>query len=152
AGQATWTSTSPSHDAFALVIHDYAPDNRDVVRDLLRRWGLPASLIRRDQDIVLPVKLAVGTSTKPELNVQTRSVYDLIHSAAGTVDVPPEHVAAGLADAAVDGVSPSRGLLRIRSSRDRPSDDVLVAMRHRGYWFYISANDGPSKLAFRLLQ
>jgi hypothetical protein len=29
---------------------------------------------------------------------------------------------------------------------------VLVAVRHRGYWFYIPADEGPSKLAFRLLQ
>jgi hypothetical protein len=29
---------------------------------------------------------------------------------------------------------------------------VLVAIRHRGYWFYIPADDGPSKLTFRLLQ
>ena len=27
-----------------------------------------------------------------------------------------------------------------------------MAVRHRGYWFYVSADDAPSKLAFRLLQ
>ena len=46
AGQATWTSTSTKDGAFALVIHDYAPANRTVVRELLQRWGLPASLAR----------------------------------------------------------------------------------------------------------
>jgi hypothetical protein len=29
---------------------------------------------------------------------------------------------------------------------------VLVAVRHRGHWIYIAANDSPSKLVFRLLQ
>jgi hypothetical protein len=42
AGQATWTSTATKDGAFALVIHDYAPANRNVVRELLQRWGLPA--------------------------------------------------------------------------------------------------------------
>ena len=40
--------------AFALVIHDYAPANRNVVRELLKLWGLPASLAGGNADIVLP--------------------------------------------------------------------------------------------------
>ena len=150
AGQATWTSTKDS--AFELVIHDYAPANRNEVRDLLRTWGLPASLAQGDRDIVLPVNLAVGKVTKPELNVQTRSIYDLIDIAANSVEVPPEHVAQGLADPGLEELSPFRGGLRIQSSSSYPSTDVLVAVRHSGYWFFISADDGPSKLAFRLLQ
>jgi hypothetical protein len=152
AGQATWTSTSTKDGAFALVIHDYAPANRNVVRDLLRTWGLPPSLAQGDRDIVLPVNLAVGKVTKPELNVQTRSVYDLIEMAANAVEVPPEHAAQGLVDQGFDGQSPLRGVLRIQSSPNYPSTGVLVAVRHHGYWFYIAADDGPSKLAFRLLQ
>ena len=152
AGQATWASSSTKDGSFALVIHDYAPSNRNVVRDLLRTWGLPASLTQGDRDIVLPVKLAVGKGTKPELNVQTRSVYDLIELAASSVDVPPEHVASGLADPGLEGLSPFRGGLHIQSSPSYPSTPVLVAVRHRGYWFYIAADDGPSKLAFRLVQ
>ncbi|HXJ33441.1 MAG TPA: hypothetical protein VMS22_05310 [Candidatus Eisenbacteria bacterium] len=150
-GQATWTSTSTKTGGFALVIHDYAATNRDVVRDLLRMWGLSPSLARTDRDIVLPVSLAVGRATKPELNVQTRSVYDLIELAARAVEVPPEHAALHLADPELAGVSSFRGVMRIHSSSSRPSTDVLVAVRHRGYWFYIAADDGPSKLAFRLL-
>ena len=150
AGQATWTSTSDT--SFALVIHDYAPVNRDAVRDLLRRFGLSESLARRGRDIVLPVKLAFGTVAKPELNVQTRSVYELVQMAASTIEVPAEHTALGLTDPGLDGVAPLRGLLKISSSPHRPSVDVLVAVRHRGYWFYISGDDARSKTAFRLLQ
>jgi hypothetical protein len=43
-------------------------------------------------------------------------------------------------------------VLTIQSSPSYPSTAVLVAVRHRGYWFYIAQDDGPSKLAFRLLQ
>src|SRR5262245_19041031 len=153
AGQATWSSTSTKDGAaFALVIHDYAPANRNVVRELLQRWGLPASLAAGNGDIVLPVNLAVGKVTKPELNIQTRWVHDLIDIAASSVEVPPEDAAMGLADPAVAGPGPFRDDLRIQSSPSYPSTAVLVAVRHRGYWFYISADDGPSKLTFRLLQ
>jgi len=149
AGQATWTSTPTTAGSFALAIHDYAPGNRDAVGELLRRWRLPENLARGDRDIVLPVKLAFGSVTKPELNLQTRSVYDLIELAASSVDVPPEHTAQA---AAGEASSPLHGLLKIRNSATRPSGDLLVAVRYRGHWFYIPADDGPSKVAFRLLQ
>ena len=153
AGQATWTSTSTKDGAaFALVIHDYAPANRNVVRELLQRWDLPASLAGGNGNIVLPVNLAVGQVTRPELNVQTRSVHDLVEIAASSVEVPAEHAALGIADPGLAGPSPFRDDLRIQSSPSFPSTPVLVAVRHRGYWFYIPADDGPSKLTFRLLQ
>jgi hypothetical protein len=152
AGQATWTTTSTKASAFAVVIHDYAPGHRDVVRKLLKRWDLPASLSRGDRRIVLPLNLSVGGTNRPELNLQTRSVYDLIELAASCVEVPAEHVALGFPDPSLDGVSAPRGFLRIESSPNAPSKVALVAVRHRGYWFYIAADDGPSKVAFRLLQ
>jgi hypothetical protein len=150
AGQATWGSTATKDGSFALVIHDYAPGNRDVVRALLKEWGLPASLAHEDRDIVLPVSLGFGRGTRPALNVQTRSVYDLIEIAASAVEVPPEHAAQGLVDPEV--AQPLRGVLTIRSSANYPSTDVLVAVHHRRHWFYIPSDDAPSKLAFRLLQ
>jgi len=152
AGQATWTSTSTKDGTFALVIHDYAPANANVVRDLLRIWGLSPSLAQGGRDIVLPMNLAVGRVTKPELNVQTRSVYDLIDIAASAVEVPPEHAALGLADRGLDAISPFRGDLRIQSSPSYPTTYTLVAVPYRGYWFFISEDDEPSKLAFRLLR
>jgi hypothetical protein len=151
AGQATWTSTSSKTGGFALVIHDYA-GKRDVVDALLQRWSLSRSLARGGRDIVLAVKLAVGRAMKPELNVVTRSAYDLVNLAASAVDVPPEHAALGLTDHAFERVSTFGSMLRIHSTPDPPSMPVLVAVRHRGHWFYISADDAESKRAFQLLQ
>ena len=92
AGQVTWTSTARETGGFALVIHNYA-GKQDIVRELLRRWGLSPSLAGGDRDIVLPVNLAAGHPTTSELNVLTRSVYDLVNLAASAVDVPPEGMA-----------------------------------------------------------
>jgi hypothetical protein len=152
AGQAAWTGSETSPGSFTLVIHGYAPSNVDVVRELLRMWGLPESLARQGHDIVLPVKLAFGNGSTPQLNVQTRSVYDLIQLAATAVQVPAEQIELGLPDAGLDDLSPPEGFLKIQSSREQPSSDVLVKIWHRGWWFYISASDGPSKSGFRFLQ
>lgn len=148
AGRATWTSTDAG--GFALVIHDYAPESRDTVRELLRRLAIPESAARDGKDIVLPVRLGLDSAGTPALNLQTRSVYDLIEGAATAVEVPSEHAARGLADAPVE--SAFQAVLRIHSSATPPAGDVLVAARHRGFWFSIAADDGPSKVAFRLLQ
>ena len=151
AGQAVWISSEDAANPLELVIHGYAPDNTETVRELLGMWGLPKSLARQGRDVVLPVKSGFGSTPAPRLNVQTRSVYDLIEIAAAGVEVPVEDVASGLADARLDERPPPDGL-RIRSSRHRPPFDVLVATEIRGWWFYIPANDGPSKFAFKLLQ
>jgi hypothetical protein len=148
AGRATWTSTGP--EGFALVLHDYSPDERETVRALLKAWGLSESLLRGGNDVVLPVRLALGPVAKPGLNFQTRSVYDLIEGAATAVEVPEEHAARGIADPMAE--SALHGLLKIQSSPTPPHGEVLIAVRHRGYWFFIAADDGPSKVAFRLLQ
>jgi hypothetical protein len=153
AGQAAWMASANSPDSFTLVIHGYAPSNVDVVRELLRMLGLPESLARQGHDIVLPVKLAFGNEPTPQLNVQTRSVYDLIQLAATAVQVPPEHVELGLPDAGLDELAPAGGFLKIQNSREQPSSsDVLVKVWHRGWWFYLAASDGPSKSGFRFLQ
>jgi hypothetical protein len=152
AGQAAWTTSANSPGALTLTIQGYAPSNVDVVRELLRMWGLPEALARQGHDIVLPVKLAFGNAPTPQLNIQTRSVYDLIQLAATAVQVPREHVERGLPDAGLDELSPAQGFLTIQNSREQPSSDVLVKVWHRGWWFYIPASDGPSKSSFRFLQ
>jgi len=152
AGEATWVSSPDAPDSLALVIHGYAPGHLDAVRELLRLWDLSQSLAHQGRDIVLPVKLAFGTGSPPALNVQTRSVCDLLQIAATAVEVPADHVERGLADPGLDGLSPPESFLRIRSAPQRPSSDVLVAVQHRGWWFYIPANDGESKFGFNVVQ
>ena len=149
AGQATWTSTAAKTGGFALVIHDYAR-NRDVVDELLRRWGISPSLAREGRDVVLPLRLAGGHATNTDLNLLTRSVYELVELAASAIEVPPEHAALTLTAPA--GVSSFQGWLRIHSSPGPPSTPVVVFVRHRGHWCYISADDTGSKLAFQLIQ
>lgn len=150
AGVATWAATGTS--AYVLVLHDYAPRERDSVRALLRSWRVPDAATRDGRVIELPLRAGVGAATTPALNVQTRSVYDLIEIAATAVEVPAEHAGRGLADLPPGTTTPLVGLFTVHSGPRPPADDVLVATRHRGHWFWIAANDRPSKTLFRLLQ
>jgi hypothetical protein len=93
-----------------------------------------------------------GAARPPRLNVQTRSVYDLLQIAAAAVEVPAEHVERGLVDPGLDGFSPPEDFLTVRSSRKRSATAVLAEVQHRGWWFYIPTNDGASKFGFALLQ
>jgi hypothetical protein len=150
-GLASWTATEGG--GYALVLHDYQARQRDAVRALLRALRLPATLDRDGHDLVLPLRLGVGTAagTTSGLVVQTRSVYDLLAMASQGVEIPPAHAERGIATPAVDG-SPITGLFSVRSSRTAPGGDVLAATHHRGHWFFIAANDQRSKLVFRILQ
>lgn len=151
AGKATWTAAPRESGRFELVIHDYA-GQEDLVAELLQRLGIPKSLARDGHDIVLPLNLAVGRAAKPELNLVTRSVFELVNLAATAVEVPPEDVALGLTDPGPARDSSLRGWLKIHSAPVLPSTPVLVAVRHRGHWFFVLADDAASKLAFQLLQ
>lgn len=150
AGVATWTATGAS--TYALVLHDYTPHERDTVRALLRSWKLSDAAVRDGRVIELPLRAGVGAATTPALNVQTRSVYDLIEIAATAVEVPQAHAGRGLADLPPGITAPLTGFFTVHSGPQPPADDTLVATRHRGHWFWIAANDRPSKTLFRLLQ
>jgi len=85
--------------------------------------------------------------------VSTRSILDTIAYLAGGVEVPEAHIANGWATATwpVDAAQTNdlKGLVRIHVSENRPKESLAV--RHRGYWFYLAENDSRSKLAFLTL-
>jgi len=85
--------------------------------------------------------------------VEMRSIFDAISYLAGGVEVPEPHVAKGWATAVWPVLgAPSndlRGLFQIHVSESRP--DSLIAVQHRGYWFYLADNDTRSKLTFLTL-
>jgi len=82
--------------------------------------------------------------------VNTRSILDTIAYLAGGVDVPASHISNGLVSENwfLSGQSSVdvKELLRIHVSESRP--EATLAIRHRGYWFYLADNDKRSKLTF----
>ena len=85
------------------------------------------------------------------LLVQTRSMLQIMVLAARYVMAPEEHIAAGQTPPNIP--FENRGNLAdltIRSSRSKP-ETPFVAVKSRGYWFYIDDRDYDSKRTFSIL-
>jgi hypothetical protein len=107
----------------------------------------------KTKDIVLPVYLAVKGRELKELNgiaISTRSTYDLIEILRAAIEIPLDHTDAGLARN-----YPTVGLagkdIQIHTSRDKPKQ-AIVAVKHRGYWFYIDDADMRTKLFYAMVR
>ncbi|MFQ5491553.1 MAG: hypothetical protein ACE5GE_12600 [Phycisphaerae bacterium] len=92
-----------------------------------------------------------------DIAVDTRSLMGVLYYLANGVKPPPAHLEAGLVTTTVDALNHPfdwsnvlDGLFQVHSSVRRPSH-AAVAVRHRGYWFYILDSDESSKSTFTLL-
>jgi hypothetical protein len=109
---------------------------------------------RSTSTIRVPVILGVREGTLQGLALQTRSVAEIIRNAASTIDVPREHVDAGLVGGSAgspEALAVPGPTLRIRSSRNAP-ERANVAVQHRGWWFYVDDADLASKRTFLQIQ
>ncbi len=100
-----------------------------------------------------PLEVVFGPYFKnPDtIAVQTMSVMDILSESAAYIVVPEIHVNEGRTRpnrVAVDNFT--RPLLRVYSAEEKP-EDVLVAIRSRGYWYYVDDRDIDSKKAFSFL-
>lgn len=146
-GVTEWATPDEPTGKYELVISGYAPAHTAQVDELLTLLGTPAST-QGGAEIRIPVSLGSGSRTAGGLSFRTRSVGEILRGAAQRVNVPAEHLAAGVVAPSPDVGS---GGLRIRSSRDAPSTASL-AVRHRGWWYYVDDTDLASKQAFQQIQ
>jgi hypothetical protein len=96
-------------------------------------------------------------SQRRDLRIATRSLLNVMISLSEGIEVPGKHLQAGLVKTYInsDGEVIDRSqyvqdLLHIRSSL-YPPKDAAVAIRYRGYWFYIANDDPDSKNTFSML-
>ncbi len=93
------------------------------------------------------------------IDVETRSLLQVLFFVGHGVDVPPCHAASGVApqtrtpDGAVfDWDNVLGGLFKVKYAEGkRPPANAQVAVQYRGYWFYIDAADRDTKATFNLL-
>lgn len=93
------------------------------------------------------------------LDLETRSLLQVLFFVANGVDVPPEHLASGTAPAtagadgrAFDWEPVVGGLFRVYSAGGRrPPACAHVAVCYKGRWFYIDERDRDTKATFALL-
>jgi hypothetical protein len=98
------------------------------------------------KDIVLPVYFAVEGKKLSGVAISTRSTFDLIQILRADVEIPQEHASAGVA-ISYPAMGPAGKDIGIHASKDKP-ERAAVAVRYRGYWFYIDETDANTKLFY----
>lgn len=89
-----------------------------------------------------PLHSAPGFEDPYAIWVTPRSMIDVINLAGRFVEVPKAHQM--FVPPIEEGIDTSvAGLVRIRSSKDRPSYPYRI--QHRGYWFYVDDTELESK-------
>ena len=85
------------------------------------------------------------------LRIKTRSVLGAMSYLALAVEVPADHLAAGMADRMEPGApqGPRQGRLRVRVSSDKPA--AALAVPFRGFWYFVADDDLDSKRTLSLL-
>jgi hypothetical protein len=149
AGILQWVSDSKKDVGYAIWITSYAPAYSEKVREYLHLLGLTMPT-DESKDIVLPIFFAVEGRESSGVAISTRSTFDLIQIMRAAVEVPQEHVGAGVTIAYPSAGSAGKNI-RIHASKDKPKN-VVVAVRHRGYWFYIDDADRHTKLFYLTLR
>jgi hypothetical protein len=135
---------------FAQVIYDYADDDTPIVKEYLDLMGL-TDYTADGKDIHIPIRAALGRSDGANLNLELRSVFDLIVSAGRSIDIPGDHLKRDIVTPMPASDADHPYAVRIRSSRSRPSD-ATVAVPYEGWWFYIDRTDHDSKKSYMLLR
>ena len=102
------------------------------------------------EDIILPVFFGIKAREADGVSISTRSTINLIQILRAGTEIPSEHIAKGLA-----AKFPKPGLvgasIHIHSSATRP-DTAAIAVRYRGYWFYIDDSDAATKRFYMMLR
>jgi hypothetical protein len=132
-----------------------------VTRELMSLLNLQAGErtfeIVGSGDVADPIKFPRPPSR--ELRITPRSTAQVFFYLANGIDVPDEHVTTGLVPLtlAPDGTtfdmrSITDGLFHVFTCAERkPPPTAYVAVKYRGYWYYIDDTDQASKTTFALV-
>lgn len=149
AGVLEVVSTTEADSKYAILLRGYGPRHTQKVSELLSLCGLP-KLTDSSKDIIIPVRYSVKIGSITGIDLTTRSTYDLIEIMQASVQVPKEHMRAGLTIA-----FPPMGLagkdIKIMASKEKPNN-LSLAVPYRGYWFFIDQSDQSTKAAFIMLR
>ena len=145
-GLVAWVPPSGQPGRWEMIVSGYAPMHAGEVEELLRLLGV-AGDTRKGAAIRIPMELGVRIGGFAGLAVQTRSIAEIMRAAAEAIEVPDEHVKTGVV-APTSAQGAGGLLLRIHSSRKSPRRPN-VALKHRGFWYYVDDTDLASKRTFQ---
>lgn len=129
----------------------YGNGYADAVRELLALLGLRKH-VPDGRQILIPLRLSIGGASDDAIDLETRSVLQVIRVIGRDVDIPTSHLAAGIVeDLGGIGNQTTPQSISVRSSRGKPTN-ATVSVFFRDWWFYIDAKDTRSKQGFVVLQ
>jgi hypothetical protein len=149
-GMALWAEERGATGRYELILSRYSTARIAEVEEFLRLLDLHGNPAQQST-IRIPVALGVRNADFEGLAVQTRSVAEIMHNVAASIEVPGEHVKEGLVQALSEPPGVQRPILRILSSSRSPRA-ANVAVQHRGWWYYVDDTDLASKRAFLQIQ
>jgi hypothetical protein len=108
---------------------------------------------------IVPDPLYCPSPPSDVLRVSLRSSSQVYFFLANGVEVPPEHLAAGLVRLPVgpdgrlfDGRAVTDGLFTVHACQGhKPPPTAFVAVKYRDYWYYIDDRDQETKATFALM-
>jgi hypothetical protein len=108
---------------------------------------------------IVPDPLQIPRPPSDELHISLRSTSQVYYYLANGVEVPSEHLEAGLVrlPAGPDGRpfdarAVTNGLFTVHACRGhKPPPTAFVAVKYRGYWYYIDDRDQESKATLGLV-
>jgi len=137
-----------------LRLGDIAWDDEDLAI-FCTAFRLDPSLRTFDltADGVDPFLIGTPTSGLDKLDLETRSLLQVLFFVSHGIDVPAEHVASRLAPMtfepsgqAFDWRQVMQGLFQVRHVKSRkPPTCAQIAIKYQDYWFYIEERDRETK-------
>jgi hypothetical protein len=146
-GNLSWVRPSSSSPDLAILLHSYRSANSAEVMKLIGLLDVMKPANEGD-DIIIPVYLSAGSAKPGVLNIETRSLYNLMLLSAVRIELPKGKEAESLHYAKPNSITEA---ITIHSSTSRP-EQPRATIKYHGYWYYIEQTDETSKLWFQLLE
>src|SRR5262249_52622997 len=149
----TWVLVKRERKLFLHV--NPGAEGSPELAELAGLLNLVPGLPRYDLTVVsggVPDPLLRPSPPSTEIRLVPRSTFQAYFYLANGVEVPPEHLACGLAAEAPDGSQITRGLLEVHvAGGHKPPPGAFVAVKHRGWWYFIDDADQASKATLVLM-
>jgi hypothetical protein len=127
-------------DSVAIVFRD-----RDIDPTLAKELAEVRKILRLDPDLrEFRITFGATPANPNEIAILSRSVIRVLQELATYVDVPPEHLAAGIAAPLADVPMDQPPPFHVYSGDCKPCD-AFVAVCYEGRWFWIEKSDFHSK-------
>ncbi len=155
----TWSLIRKEHH-LVIEVNPLALEHPAIV-ELVNLLNLEPGRLQYNVVVASNVRDPLRSPNPPslDLSVTTRSTAQVYFFLANGVEVPADHIAAGMVRPAVgadgrpfDGRAVTAGLFEVHASKGhKPPATAFVAVKYRDYWYYIDDRDQATKTTFALV-